>query len=512
MRDIIDSRFLQTCDITSGDEGIKPFTLVIFGATGSLNSLKLMPAIFRLYQSGALPEYFSILGFGRTELAEEGFRVLMKEAVTKASDGPVSATQWEGFTSHLFYMPGNVEEDETMKRLTGRIETLSVRTEKGNKEVIYYMAVPPETTTGIVKRLEKCNLCHGRFNTKIMVEKPFGVNRDSARKLNTMLLEAFAEEQIYRTDHYLGKEPVQNILFFRFTNTIFEQLWNWRYIDNVQITIAEDIGIQHRGEFYEKAGILRDIIQNHAMQLIGMIAMEPPVGFTADFIRDEKIKVFRSLRGTDNKYIDEYMVRGQYAGGNVNGVNAVGYRAEDKVSASSLTPTFFAGKFYIDNLRWATVPFYVRAGKRLKRQITEICIQFRQLPLRLFGRTCDVIEPNVLVLTVNPDENISLRFGVKYPYAQNQIYTANMDFNYREVFRKPHQDAYERLLLDCIKGDLTLFGRADMLEVMWDVIDPVTERWEAMQPADFPNYEAGTWGPEEADRLIGNDGRHWLTL
>jgi glucose-6-phosphate 1-dehydrogenase len=344
-----------------------------------------------------------------------------------------------------------------------------------------------------------------------MVEKPFGVNGATARKLNTMLREAFAEEQIYRTDHYLGKEPVQNIMFFRFTNTIFEQLWNWRCIENVQITIAEDIGIEHRGEFYEKAGILRDIVQNHALQLIGMIAMEPPVGFTADYIRDEKIKVFRSIRPMDNAYIDRSIVRGQYGSGLLNGMGTVSYREEDKVAPASVTPTFFAGKFYIDNLRWASVPFYVRTGKRLERQVTEICIQFKQLPLRLFGRTCDVMEPNVLVLTVKPDENISLRFGVKYPYAQNQLYTAKMDFNYREVFSKAHQGAYERLLTDCMKGDLTLFVREDMVEIMWDVIDPVIERWDSMPPPDFPNYKAGSWGPAEADRLLELDGHRWLT-
>jgi glucose-6-phosphate 1-dehydrogenase len=511
-QEVIDSRFLQSCDIPVDDARMQPFTVVIFGATGSLNRLKLMPSLFQLYQSNELPERFSILGLGRTELKEEEFRALMKEAVAKSAGEPISASQWEEFGRHLYYLPGNVDNGETMKHLSDRLESLSVRTEKGNKEVIYYMAVPPETTPGIVKRLEECNLCIGPFSTKIMVEKPFGVNGETARKLNAMLRKAFSEEQIYRTDHYLGKEPVQNILFFRFTNTLFEQLWNWRYIENVQITIAEDIGIERRGEFYEKAGILRDIVQNHALQLIGMIAMEPPVGFTADFIRDEKIKVFRSIRPMDSDYIDKYMVRGQYGSGNINGLSTVSYREEDKVAPSSVTPTFFAGKFYIDNLRWATVPFYVRTGKRLKRQVTEICIQFKQLPLRLFGRTCDVMEPNVLVLTVKPDENISLRFGVKYPYAQNQIYTANMDFNYREVFKKPHQGAYGRLLTDCMKGDLTLFVREDMVEVMWDVIDPVIERWESMPPLDFSNYEAGAWGPADADRLIRQDGQSWLTL
>jgi glucose-6-phosphate 1-dehydrogenase len=510
-QEVIDSRFLQTCDIPAGQSHIDPVTLVIFGATGSLNRLKLMPALFQLYQNNDLPERFSILGFGRTELKEEEFRALMKDAVTKSTTELISASQWEEFSRHLYYMPGNVDDGVTMKRLSDRLESLSVRTDKGNKEVIYYMAVPPETTADIVKRLEECKLCIGPFSTRIMVEKPFGVNGATARNLNGMLREAFAEEQIYRTDHYLGKEPVQNIMFFRFTNTIFEQLWNWRCIENVQITIAEDIGIEHRGEFYEKAGILRDIVQNHALQLIGMIAMEPPVGFTADYIRDEKMKVFRSIRPMDNAYIDRFMVRGQYGRGTLKGMDAVGYREEDKVAPSSVTPTFFAGKFYIDNLRWASVPFYVRTGKRLNRQVTEICIQFRQLPLRLFGRTCDVMEPNVLVLTVKPDENISLRFGVKYPYAQNQIYTAKMDFNYREVFSKAHQSAYGRLLTDCMKGDLTLFVREDMVEIMWDVIDPVIERWDSMPPQDFPNYKSGSWGPTEAQRLIEFDGQRWLT-
>jgi glucose-6-phosphate 1-dehydrogenase len=408
-------------------------------------------------------------------------------------------------------MCGSLEEDESLEDLHARIENLVVPAAQGAKNVVYYLAIPPQAVPLAVTRLKDHALCKGFWDTKIVAEKPFGKDRESARQLNRILTSAFDERQIYRIDHYLAKEPVDNIIFFRFSNTIFEEVWNRRYVDNVQITVAEDLGVEHRGVFYESAGVVRDIVQNHLLQVVALMAMEAPIGFTPDFIRDEKVKIVQSIRPVDPGYIDTFIVRGQYGRGRIDGREVTGYREEPNVSKTSNTPTFFAGKFNIDNLRWAGVPFYLRTGKRLPRRATEICIAFKRLPLRLFGRTCDVLEPNALFLTVEPDERISLRFLVKYPYSANQLCSVRMDFSYRETFKTPAHQPYERLLVDVLKGDLTLFVREDTIEQMWAVVDPITARWESVPPGDFPNYAAGTWGPAAAERLLAQEGRMWLT-
>lgn len=510
-KSVIDSRFLQTCDIPLEPARVEPFTLVIFGGAGSLARLKLLPNLFQLFLNKDLPEKFAILGVGRTKHTDESYRALMKAAVVQAARATFTEAHWNEFSSRLFYLSGNVEAEEGMQLLSARIEALATPTAKGAKEVVYYLAVPPEVTPRIVTNLKCRNLCKGAFTTKVIIEKPFGVDLATARALNQLVRQAFDENQIYRIDHYLAKEPVQNILFFRFSNSIFEQLWNTRYIENVQITVAEDAGIEQRGEFYEQAGVVRDIVQNHILQLISVITMEPPVGFHADFVRDERLKVMQAIRPMDQDGLERFLVRGQYGSGSIRNESVPGYRAENSVAATSVAPTFFAGKFFIDNLRWASVPFYVRTGKRLKKSITEICIEFKQLPLRLFGRTCDALEPNVLTLTIQPDEKICLRFGVKYPYAQNQLYMENMIFSYRDAFQKPLQGAYERLLLDCLKGDLSLFVRQDMVEVMWELVDPIIAHWDSNPPTDFPNYAAGSWGPDASSRLLAQDGHHWIT-
>jgi len=507
----IDSRFLQPCDVPGETFAIEPFTMVIFGGGGDLAKRKLMPTLFHLCGSEGILKDFSVLGFGRSKMSDEEYRSVMKEAVQEFGVEHVNEDQWNEFSRHLFFFSGFFEDDDAYRRLRETIDRIAIPASDGGKDLIFYLAVPPQTVPVLIEKLLRHNFCKRSYRTKIIVEKPFGRDRASAETLNTILTGAFEENQIYRIDHYLGKEPVQNILYFRFSNMIFERLWNCRCIDNIQITVAEDIGIEHRGAFYEQTGVVRDIVQNHMLQLIALVGMEPLVGFKADFLRDEAVKVFRSIRPVDDAYIDKFMVRGQYGPGKVGEDEVPGYREEERVSPESNIQTFFAGKFYIDNLRWAGVPFYVRTGKRMQRRITEVAVQFKRLPLRLLGRTCDVMEPNILLLTIQPDEEITLRFNVGYPHSHNRLYSTNMVFKYRDTFGTKQQDAYARLLLDCVRGDLTLFVRQDAIETMWEVVDPIVARWANLAPADFPNYAAGTWGPEEALLLLKNEGRSWIT-
>jgi glucose-6-phosphate 1-dehydrogenase len=508
----IDSQYLQTCDIPPSESKVRPLTFVILGGAGDLSRRKLVPSLFHLFRDNELPGEFVVIAFDRVDLDDRRYRTTMAGGVELTEGSTFEQTAWDAFSCRLYYVRGYFEDDGSFDELKRRISELAVPNGDAPKDVIYYMSVPPHVVPLAVEKLKFHSLCKGTYEAKIVVEKPFGSDRQSAQQLNRILTDAFDENHIYRIDHYLAKEPVDNIIFFRFSNTIFDEVWNRRYVDNVQITVAEEIGIEHRGAFYEKAGVVRDIVQNHMFQILSLMAMEAPVGITPDFIRDEKVKIIRSIRPIDPEYIDRFVVLGQYGPGDVNGGRVCGYREEPLVAKSSKTPTFFAAKLYIDNLRWAGVPFYLRTGKRLPKRITEICIQFKRLPLRLFGRTCDVLEPNVLVLTIQPDERIALRFLVKYPYSTNQVYSVGMDFNYNEVFKmQPHQP-YERLLIDVLNGDLTLFVREDTIEQMWSAVDPINARWEeAIPPADYPNYPAGSWGPQEADRLLEREGRVWLT-
>lgn len=508
----VPGKFLEPCNAPPGERTIEPFTLVIFGGGGDLSRRKLLPALFHLYRDGELSSGFSILGFGRREMNDEQYREMVKEAVQAFGDGAFDESLWSGFAERVFFHSGHFEDDEAYRGLVEKIGTVSLPPDRGKRNLIYYMSVPPHVTPVAVGMLSRHELCRGKYDTRVIVEKPFGFDLASAKQLNAVLTGAFGEDRVYRIDHYLGKETVQNIIFFRFSNAVFEQIWNSNYIDNVQITVAEEIGIEERGTFYEQTGVVRDIVQNHIMQLLALVAMEPPIGFEADFIRDEKGKVFRAISAMDNEYIDRCAVRGQYGAGTVKGAGVSGYRAEKGVAAASAVPTFFAGKFSIANWRWAGVPFYVRTGKRLARHVTEICIQFKQPPLRLFGRTCDALEPNILVLTIQPEEKISLRFGVKYPHVLNRIYPVNMVFGYQDAFKVPAHPAYERLLIDCMKGDLTLFVRQDGVEAIWEALDPLLARWENTPPPEFPNYAAGSWGPDEAGLLLRRDGRSWLTV
>jgi len=499
----------QTCEIKIEKTRIDPFTMVIFGGTGDLSKRKLLPTLFHLCKDQELPEEFTIISFASTKRSDKDYRELVRESIVKYGNESPDSDCWEKFSQHLYYVQGRFDEKEGYERLSRRLEELAPW-HKGERTVIYYLAAPPDFLNDIVENLSLYGL-NTRYNSRIIVEKPFGNDRRSAIELNRLIAKSFREEQIYRIDHYLGKETVQNILFFRFANSIFEPLWNRRYIDHVQITVAESIGIENRARFYDRAGVIRDIVQNHMMQLLTLVAMEPPIGFEADHIRDEKVKVLKSLRPMSEDYIDRFTVRGQYGDGEIDGKKVVGYRQENNIPPDSNTPTFFAGKFFIDTWRWADVPFYLRTGKRLKKRITEISIHFKQPPLRLFETTCETREPNILVLGIQPREAIELHIGVKHPGIGNQLYPVHLGFDYgRDLRGEVHFPmAYEKLLLDCMKGDQTLFARQDGIEAMWAVVDPIIQRWEEVPPPEFPNYPAGSWGPKEADDLLQQDGRMW---
>lgn len=504
---LLQDKFLETCEISSQETALPPFIMVIFGGAGDLSQRLLTPTLYYLFIEEKSISDFSIVGFGMPELSDDDYRELLKTAIKKFSPQHFEENKYVKFAEHFSYQTADFSDENAYKVLCDKIAKISQGKEKPN--VLFYLAVPPKLLPVIVKNLKEHNLCKGMFKSKVIVEKPFGYNKETAYELNQLLLDAFDEKQIFRIDHFLGKDTVQNIIFFRFGNSIFEPLWNRRYIDHVQISVPETLGVEHRGVFYEQAGVVRDMVQNHIMQLIALVAMEPPVGFEADLIRDEKVKVFRTIRPMDDKYIDDFMVRGQYGPGKIADTSVPGYRSEENVSPSSNIATFFAGKFHIDNWRWAGVPFYVRVGKRMPKSFTEISIHFKQPPLKLLGRACDTIEDNQLVLNVQPDEEICVRLNVKYPGAGNKPYAVNMEFNYERSFGIKKHLAYERLLGDCIKGDLTLFARQDGVEAMWSVVDPIIRRWEKSINKNFPNYAAGTWGPKEADQLMEKEGRKW---
>lgn len=502
----VKSPFLETCDFAPEEFKPGPFTMVIFGGAGDLSKRKLIPTLYRLYKEKSIEE-FSVLGFGLPAMSDDEYRDTAKQALVEFVGEDYDEKTCYDFCSHLLYQTADLGDLGAYTKLCEKVTLLSEKI--GTDNLIYYLAVPPGVVITVIEMLSKQNLCREKWNSKIIVEKPFGRDRESAKKLNKRILRDFDENQIYRIDHYLGKETVQNLIFFRFGNSMFEPLWNRNYIDHVQITVAEDLGIENRASFYEKSGVIRDIVQNHIMQLIALVAMEPPVGFEADLIRDEKVKVLSAIRPMDEDYINENIVVAQYSGGKVNGVQVPGYREEEKVSDTSIVPTYFAGKFYLDNWRWAGVPFYVRTGKRLSKRMSEIAIEFKNPPLRILGRTCDVREPNLLVFNIQPHEETSLRFNVKYPGPGNRPYPVDMMFDYDDFFELGPHEAYERLLIDCMKGDLTLFARQDGVEAMWAVVDPIVASLENGNRKDLPVYTSGSNGPKEADALLFKEGRKW---
>ncbi|MBC8412829.1 MAG: glucose-6-phosphate dehydrogenase [Nitrospira sp.] len=496
------------CQITRERYDIKPFTMVIFGGSGDLSRRKLLPTLFHLCHDQNLPEKFSIISFASTERSEEDYRELVKASLEEFGDESLESACWDKFSRNLHYVSGRFDHEKGYRDLAEQINKVSFGSEAN---IIYYLAVPPSFLPDIMQYISICTEQTGKADTRIIIEKPFGRDQATAASLNTMISEVFDESQIYRIDHYLGKETVQNILYFRFANSIFEPLWNRSYIDHIQITVSETIGIENRGKFYEQSGVIRDIMQNHMMQLLALVAMEPPAGMAANHIRDEKVKVYRSIREMNDEYIDQNTVRGQYAATRSGETRLSGYLDEKDTAADSITPTFFAGKLYIDNWRWAGVPFYLRSGKRLQKRLTEISIHFKQPPLRLFSSTCEIREPNVLVLGVQPREHISLHIGVKHPGIGNQLYPVNMNFDYLDDLKGDihYPMAYERLLLDCMKGDQTLFARQDGIEATWKVVDPIIQRWESTPSAALAKYPSGSWGPDQSSELLQRDGRVW---
>jgi glucose-6-phosphate 1-dehydrogenase len=490
-----------------------PCTIVILGGAGDLARRKLVPALYQLCRGGQLPLATAIVGFARSGGTDETWRADMEAAVREfAADGTFDDAAWGAFARRLFYYHGDILAPEAFAGLKARLDALEAeRGLPGSR--LFYLAIPPSGIAGAVR-----NLGGGGFSarsdeppwSRLVVEKPFGRDLASARALNDEIAATFRERQTFRIDHYLGKETTQNLLVFRLGNGLFEPLWNRRYVDHVQITVAESIGVEGRGRFFEEAGILRDIIQNHALQLLCLVAMEPPVAFEPNAVRDEKVKVLRSIRPQSPEEILRDTVRGQYGPGALDGQAVTGYRQEPNVAGSSVRETYAAWKLQLENWRWAGVPFYLRAAKRMPKRVTEIAIAFRTPPIALFRRMGVVQqEPNVLIVRIQPDEGIALRFGAKRPGAEMKIEPVKMDFHYSEFFGSKSADAYERLLMDAIHGDSTLFARRDEVEAAWEPVSAILETWEGAPPSDMPNYPAGTWGPEAAVALMARDGRAW---
>jgi glucose-6-phosphate 1-dehydrogenase len=488
-----------------------PCAIVIFGAAGDLTTRKLVPALYNLAKAQLLSPDFAVVGVSRDELDSEQFRKQVTHFL-QAEDHGTDA--WEWFTQRLYYQRGEFDDPDTYARLANQLSQVDQgHNTEGN--YLFYLATAPEYFGSIVQHLGRGALAEqggGRWR-RVVIEKPFGHDLESAQALNRAIKSVLAENQIYRIDHYLGKETVQNILVFRFSNGIFEPIWNRRYIDHVQITNAETVGVEQRGGYFDNAGTLRDMVPNHMMQLISLTAMEPPVSFDADAVRDEQAKILHAIQPLSAEDVLRRTVRGQYGEGAICKERVHAYRAEPGVSPDSRTETFVAMKLSIDNWRWADVPFYLRTGKRFPKRHTEITIQFKRAPFVLFRETAvHRLQTNQLVIQIQPEEGISLSFGAKVPGPVLRLGSVDMSFEYSKYFGAEPYTGYEVLLYDCMMGDATLFQRADMVEAGWRVVDPVLDVWKALPPRNFPNYAAGTWGPKEADELMDRDGRSWRKI
>ncbi len=485
----------------------EPGAMVIFGASGDLTARKLVPALYNLVARRRLPMEFVVVGVSRTQMSHDEFRKKLRKALDGQRPGGVSDDVWDSFCGNVFYLSGDTNKAETYEELKGFLKKLDgERGTQGNRA--FYLASSPTLFPSIVEKLGEAGMNRGENGgwARLVLEKPFGRDLASARELNIDIRRYFEETQIYRIDHYLGKETVQNIMALRFSNSIFEPIWSQHYVDHVQITVAEELGVGARAGFYEEAGALRDIVQNHLMQVLCLTAMEPPVAFDAGDVREEKVKVLKAARRIPEDEVENFAVRGQYTRGWVWGEEVPGYREEKNIAPDSTTDTFVALKLFIDNWRWAGVPFYVRTGKRLPKRVTEIAIQFKPTPHAPFAGAGN-LEPNVLVVRVQPEEGVSLKIGAKVPGSGFEIRSVNMDLLYGTAFLEEVPDAYQRLLLDLMLGDPTLFIRADETEGAWDVLDPVIRFWAESKEVSF--YPAGSWGPEEAEELLMRDGRKW---
>jgi glucose-6-phosphate 1-dehydrogenase len=491
-----------------------PCVMVIFGATGDLTKRKLLPAICNLAQDNLLPQQFAIVGFATNDYNTDSFRKMLTEEIPKYAPAPFDLKFWREIAERVYYVRGDFQDAQAYQRLKEQIEQADkLHGTLGNR--FFYLAVAPRFFSPIARMLGECCLTKEESGhwARVIVEKPFGHDLESAKQLNQDLKQVLTEQQIYRIDHYLGKETVQNVMVFRFSNNIIEPLWNRNYVDHVQITAAETVGVEHRGGFYETAGALRDMVPNHLFQLLTMTAMEPPISFDADQVRNKQAEVLHAIQPLSPEDVLKNMVRGQYGPGTVDGQQVVGYRSEPDVAPDSNTETFVALKLQIDNWRWAGVPFYLRTGKRLAQRTTEIVIQFRRTPFVLFRNTAvKNLETNRLVIHIQPEEGISLSFGAKVPGSIMKLGLVNMDFDYGTYFGLEHSTGYERLLRDCMAGDATLFQRADMVEAGWSVIQPILDVWHALPARGFPNYAAGSWGPIEADDLLERDSRSWRRI
>jgi glucose-6-phosphate 1-dehydrogenase len=483
-----------------------PIAIVIFGVTGDLTRRKLIPALYELALSGTLPGPFYIIGFARRDWDDEMLRSVLRQGVNDfVRTKPLNEAVLEDLLTRAHYISSNFSDSSGYQRLGQWLESNSMA------NCLYYLATPPESYIDITRQIGAAGLAKSSQGwRRIIVEKPYGRDLKSAQELDSEIHLAFDEEQVYRIDHYLGKETVQNILVFRFGNGIFEPLWNRRYVDHVQITVAETVGVETRAGFYESAGVIRDVFENHMLQLLTLTAMEAPVAFTPDSVRDEKVKVLKALRLMKPEEVNKYTVRAQYFSGFIDGKRVPSYRDEPGVAPNSMTETYMAARLFVDDWRWSGVPFFLRSGKRLPQRVTEVAVQFKQVPLALFGaHNMAGDAPNVLVLNIQPDEGITLTFGAKEPGPLQQIKPVKMEFSYTKTFGCEPPEAYERLLLDCFTGDATLFTRSDEVNAAWSFTSAILDGWSRQTNKNMPVYEAGTWGPACSDDFMGESGRVW---